>query len=38
VRARLGVESCSRLALRPTIPARERFYADARQRDEATHP
>jgi hypothetical protein len=26
----LRVESGSRLALRPTIPARERFYADTR--------
>jgi hypothetical protein len=28
--ARLGVECGSRLALRPKIPARERFYADTR--------
>ena len=29
-RAPLGVRCSSRLALRPTIPARERFYADTR--------
>jgi len=36
--ARLRVVWTVRLALQPTIPARERFYADSASRDEATHP